>query len=49
MIFSSNKSKVRRELELLKKVRRPGELTEKPSGLKLQESPLPAIIAGRAP
>jgi twitching motility protein PilT len=47
MIFSSNKNKIRREIELLKKVKRPSEVTEKPSGLKLQESPLPAMI-GRA-
>ncbi len=48
MIFSTNKNNIRREIELLKKVRRPDETTAKSSGLKLQASPLPAIAAVRA-
>lgn len=47
MIFSSNKSKVRREIDLLKKVKRP-ETTEVPSGLKLQQSHLANLAAARA-
>ena len=47
MIFCTNKNKIRRDIEMLKKVRGSKEVVQKPSGLKLQESPLPAIIAGR--
>lgn len=47
MIFASNKNKIRRDIEMLKKVKRPGEAGAAASGLKLQQSPLPQVAAAR--
>jgi twitching motility protein PilT len=47
MIFASNKNKIRRDIEMLKKVKRPGEVANVSSGLKLQSSPLPQVAAVR--
>ena len=48
MIFSTNKNKVRREVEMIKKLRDRKEL-EGESGLKLQASPLSELRAGVMP
>jgi twitching motility protein PilT len=42
MIFSTNKNRVRRDIETLKKVRDAKEIAE-PSGLKMEASPLPGL------
>jgi twitching motility protein PilT len=42
MIFASNKTKMRQDIDLLNKMRTPG-LTDLTSGLRLEESPLMAI------
>jgi twitching motility protein PilT len=47
MIFASNKNKIRREIDMLKKLKRP-ETAEVPSGLKLQQSHLASLAATRA-
>jgi twitching motility protein PilT len=45
MIFASNKNKIRRDIELLKKVKRPDEVKSGSSGLKMQQSVLPQVAA----
>lgn len=47
MLFASNKNKIRREIETLKKTKRPDEIRSSSSGLKLQSSGLAAMAAER--
>lgn len=48
MIFASDKTKIRQQLELVKKMRAP-DIAELVSGLKLEESPLSSIQRGITP
>ena len=47
LIFGTNKNKIKRDIDLLKKMKRP-ETAELPSGLKLQQSHLANLAAARA-
>ncbi len=49
MIFSTNKNRVRRDIEMLKKVRAAKETEAPPSGLKMEASPLPALKTTMVP
>jgi twitching motility protein PilT len=48
IIFATNKAKIRRDIELSKKVKRPETIAEEPSGLKLRRPPVRATMAGHS-